>query len=750
MRQPAVIVSFFLLLSISWCATGLSAPDERIEKPIGFHVKLDLDRDVYSKTQYQRPPQFALWIENQASGEIRTLYVTQKLGRGSWNGKSTVPVTLPYWVSRYNQQTGTTGDPTSEQPLADAITQPTPTDQFQLSFLVNRAQQWDCYVEINVSGDFNERFPNETDDGTKDTYGNGQPSLVYRASLPQGPESRAEFQLVGRTSQHSTSPELFEDLTGITTARQLLARAQVEGSPERLENRPARLEWLQDAGFGMFIHWSHDSQIGSVISHSMAGASDEYIQWFVDELPKTFVPKDWDPDAIARLAKIAGMQYVVLTAKHHSGFCLWDSQTTDFKITNTPYATDILPGYVAALRRQGIQVGLYYSPEDFNWLHQHGHPVCRRGEHFVDPDEDPEYREFVRRQVTELFSQYGPIDMLFIDGEGEEITKHVCWSLQPNCLITRGAIETPEQFVPGRPPEGPWEACLTMGTQWQYKPTNDEYKSGTRMIEILIETRAKGGSLLLNVGPRPSGQLPIEQESRLREIALWHAVNGQSIHNTRPWIIPREDNIWFTRQKDGDTVYAFLTGIPEWPRGSRKEFLLKSIQATDQTRISVLGHAGLLSEYAPSVDAEPRFEQTGDGLKISVCRAQRLYNNHKWHNPVVVKLDHVQPAMATPPYAETGKATIQNDGGVTLEGELIELAGAAQVEIGFELQEFLGFEKAMYNTQWTATAMRQMDNPGPFRLRVRGLKPNTNYQYRTIVKHPQLTVRGDHVRFTTK
>ncbi len=515
-------------------------------------------------------------------------------------------------------------------------------------------------------------------------------------------------------------------------------------------NRPEKLEWLQDAGFGMFIHWSHDSQIGSVISHSMAGASDEYINWFVHELPKTFTPKQWDPDAIAGLARLCGMQYVVLTAKHHSGFCLWESKTTDFTIMNTPYGKDILPDYIAALRRHGIKVGLYYSPEDFYWLHRHGHPVCRRGAHFIDPDDDPEYRDFVTRQVTELFSQYGPIDMLFIDGEGEETTKQVCWKLQPDCLITRGAIETPEQFVPGRPPQGPWESNLTMGTQWQYKPTNDDYKSGTRIIELLIEARSKGGSLLLNVGPKPNGALPIEQESRLREVALWHAVNGESIHDTRPWVVAREENTWFTKNKESDTLYVFLTGLPDWKRGDRKDFTLHSVQATEHTDISVLGHAGLLSEYAPTIDVTPRFRQTEHGLTISVCRAQRLYTNHKWHNPVVVKLQHVAPAIETPPYAETVRATTQGQGSVILEGKLLELAGAETVQVGFELQEYLGFAEATYNTKWSATSTQQLAATGEFRLRVKGLKPGTEYQYRALVQHPKITVRGDHLRFMAK
>lgn len=518
----------------------------------------------------------------------------------------------------------------------------------------------------------------------------------------------------------------------------------------KLDNRPERLEWLQDAGFGLFIHWSLDSQLGSVISHSMAGASRDYIEWFINDLPRTFMPKQWDPDETARLAKLSGVQYVVLTAKHHSGFCLWDTQTTDFKITNTPYGRDVLPGYVKALRDQGIQVGLYYSPEDFAWLHRHGYPVCRRGEQLLDPDKDPAYKDFVRRQVTELFSNYGAIDVLFIDGIGMEITKEVCWSLQPNCLITRGAIETPEQFVPGRPPEGPWESCITMGTQWQYKPTNDDYKSGTRLIELLIETRAKGGALLLNVGHKPNGELPIEQESRMREIALWNVVNHRSILNTRPWIVTREGDIWFTKEKDADTVYAFLTRVPDWSRGSRKEFVLHSVKATERTEISVLGHGGVFSEYQPGNDVTPRFEQTENGLTLSVCRAQRLYNNHKWHNPVVVKLTHVQPAVAVPPYAETVKAKSVGKGSLVLEGDLLELGGAAEVTVGFEWQEYLGFAEAMYNTTWTATSTRKQSQKGRFKIEVRGLPTGKEIQYRAVVKHPQLILRGDHKRITVK
>jgi len=526
--------------------------------------------------------------------------------------------------------------------------------------------------------------------------------------------------------------------------------AQPETPPKANRNKPERLEWLQDAGFGMFIHWSHDSQIGSVISHSMVGASQEYLEWFISDLPKTFNPKRWDADEIAALAKLCGMKYVVLTTKHHSGFCLWDTKTTDFNIMNTPYGKDVVADYVRALRRHGLAVGFYFSPEDFHWLYRNGYTVRRRGGGRPDADSHEKYAEFTRAQLTELFTNYGPVDMLFIDGEGEELTKQVTWDLQPDCLITRGAIETPEQYVPGRAPEGPWESCITMGTQWQYKPTNDEYKSGTRMIEILIETRAKGGALLLNVGPKPNGELPKEQEERLREIALWQVVNGESIRNTRPWIVTNEENIWFTKKKDKNTVFAFLTRVADWSRGQRKEFLLRSVRATDDTRISVLGHAGEVVEYNPSADPTPRFRQTEAGLELSVVRAQRLYNNHKWHNPLVVKIENVEPAFQRPPHIETLGAKSLGNGKIRFSGKLVDLAEADQVEVGFEYQVYGGFSAAMHNTQWSQSPLAAVDKPGEFAAEVEGLKPGETYQYRAMGKHPKITMRGDHKRVDVK
>ncbi len=414
-----------------------------------------------------------------------------------------------------------------------------------------------------------------------------------------------------------------------------------EDLPKEPTNDSQRCDWFKDQALGMFIHWSVDSQLGSVISHSMVGASEDYLQRFVNELPKTFLPKKFDPEEWARLAKLAGMKYVVFGTKHHSGFCMFDTKTTDFSVMNTPYGKDITHKVVDAFREKGIHVGFYFSPDDFHVLYKQGHDISRRRPEAL-PTNNPELMRHNKAQLKELLSTYGPIDVLFIDGEPEGL-KQLAWRMQPDILITRGAMETPEERIPGKPMPSPWEACFTLGTQWHYKPTNEDYKSGTRLIEMLIETRAKGGNLLLNVGPKPDGEIPIEQTARLRELALWLFINREAIYEIRPWYITNEENIWFTRGKDTDTVYAFVTRM-DWPKGERKTVVLKSVRATPQTEVSVLGQSGRVLEYRPEVDPQTTWTQTAEGLSISAMRAQRIYNNSKWPNPVVVKITHAEYA----------------------------------------------------------------------------------------------------------
>lgn len=414
---------------------------------------------------------------------------------------------------------------------------------------------------------------------------------------------------------------------------------------EKLGNRPERLEWFRDLGFGLFVHWSVDSQLGSVISHSLVGASERYIRRFFETLPKTFSPHRFDPDDWAVLAKLAGFEYVVFTTKHHSGFCMYDTSLTDFSIMNTPYGKDITAEIVRAFRKQGIAVGFYFSPDDFHFLHKQGKPISRSRPGVIPP-QNPPLLEYDRAQIRELLTKYGDIDIMFLDGAAEGL-RELCWELQPNIVVTRGAIETPEQRIPDAPLEGPWEACMTMGTQWHYKPQYETYKSGVELIETLIETRAKGGNLLLNIGPKPNGELAIKQEERLRHIALWNFVNGEAIHGVRPWAVTRENNIWYTKKKDEDTVYAFVTKSTEhqnhWRFGEPNHLTLRYVKAREDTEIEVLGQSGEELEYRLDVIPRTRWHQSELGLHITATRAQRLYNDATWPNPIVLEITHAEP-----------------------------------------------------------------------------------------------------------
>jgi alpha-L-fucosidase len=373
----------------------------------------------------------------------------------------------------------------------------------------------------------------------------------------------------------------------------------------------------------------------------MVGASPDYLDSYLNELPKSFNPNRYDPEEWMRLASLAGAKYMVLTAKHHSGFCLWDTKTTDFNIMNTPYGKDILRSYVEACRKYNLKVGFYFSPEDFQFLHRQGHLIRRKAE-YADISNNQELLAHDRRQVQELLTEYGEIDVIFFDAFDNRALVEYVHKLQPGCLVTRGEMSTPEQEIPDRPLPGPWEACFTLGTQWQFKPTNEEYKSGRELIEMLIDIRAKGGNLLLNIGPDPSGMIPFEQERILRELGLWIFVNRESVQGTRPWPVIREGKIWFTRSKKADDVYLFLTGEDSWPLGARRQFTLRQVQATTATTISVLGQNSRVVEYHPEINPEARFKQMPGSLLISVVRAQRLYNNRSWSNPPVVKLTNVK------------------------------------------------------------------------------------------------------------
>ena len=512
-------------------------------------------------------------------------------------------------------------------------------------------------------------------------------------------------------------------------------------------NRPERLEWFRDLGFGMFIHWSVDSQIGSVISHSLVGADERYRKRFFEDLPKSFDPRKYHPRDWAVLAKLAGMKYVVFTTKHHSGFCMYDTKTTDYSIMKTPYAKDVFGELVKALREQGLAVGVYFSPDDFHYLHRVGKLIDRDPgdalRHLrpgLMPQDDPKFMEFTKAQIRELMTSYGPIDVVFIDGRADGI-RDLIWQINPDTVVSRGAILTPEQRIPGVPLDQPWESCITMGTQWHYKPTHETYKSGTQLVEMLIETRAKGGNLLLNVGPKPDGELPIEQEERLREFALWNMAFGESLDGVRPWVVSNEGDVWFTKKKNEDTVYAILTKVGSWPLGDRRKVTLRSVKASAKTTVQVLSQTGEALEYRPDVDAKPKWKQTEAGLELDVMMAQRLYNDRKWPDPVAVKITHVTPGLR-PPAVESASST-RTGARATLRGVLKDLGQAPSVEVGFEYRRRKRAEELYEKDEaWKPTPLVKRTATGEFSAEIDGLVEGETYEFRALVQHPLMTIRG--------
>ncbi len=318
--------------------------------------------------------------------------------------------------------------------------------------------------------------------------------------------------------------------------------AQVSG------NRPTRVAWFRTLGLGLFIHWSVDSQLGMVISHSLVGASDDYVRRYFDDLPKTFCLEHFAPDEWARLAAVRdsamwSSRRSITTASACSRRPPPTSTSCTRPISGTSpgrwsrrFAGRASPS--ASTSRPMISPSL------------RGRASRLRGRQEVDPLHNPDLMALNRVQLRELLTNYGPVDLLFFDGQAEGL-KQLAWELQPDVVVTRGDMATPEQRLPDRALPGPWESCITMGTAWQYQPTNETYKSGRDLILLLAEARAKGGNLLLNVGPKPDGALPEEQVSRLMELGLWNFINAEAVFGTEACELTREPGVVYPARGHG-------------------------------------------------------------------------------------------------------------------------------------------------------------------------------------------------------
>ena len=345
---------------------------------------------------------------------------------------------------------------------------------------------------------------------------------------------------------------------------------------------PSPVEAWQAMRFGMFVHWGPVAQKGTEIGWSR-GRQVPIAEY--DQLYKTFDPSRFDADAWVTLAKDAGMRYLVLTAKHHDGFCLWPSRYTDYDIASTPYKKDILAALSAACRRQGIQFGVYYSLADW---HHPDYPLGSPGGKTHKPAPDmPRYFGYVERQTAELIDNYGPLGVMWFDGEWEKpwtnaygaqleaelkarqpgllVNNRICKGRQGMKGTTqdtgrvKGDFDTPEQRVGKFQRDRPWESCITLCRQWAWKP-GDKMKSLETCIRTLLQTIGGDGNLLLNVGPRPDDTIEPRQVARLKEMGAWIRRYSTAIYGTRGG--PYKPGKWGASTCKGNKLYLFVT---RWP-----------------------------------------------------------------------------------------------------------------------------------------------------------------------------------------
>jgi alpha-L-fucosidase len=365
---------------------------------------------------------------------------------------------------------------------------------------------------------------------------------------------------------------------------------------ESREQRDVRMEWWRNARFGLFIHWG----LYSIPAGEWNGTTN-HAEWIrttaqiplteYDKFVSQFNPTRFDAGAVVRMAKDAGMKYIVITSKHHDGFCLFDSKSTDFDIMSTPFKRDALKELADACHREGIKICWYYSIMD--WHHPDYLPRrdWEKGRS-TEAANFNRYVEYMKGELKELLTNYGEIGVLWFDGEWEENwnPKHgkdlydYVRKLQPNIIINNrvgagrsgmegmnvegefaGDFGTPEQEIPSTGIPGvDWETCMTMNDHWGYNKHDNNWKSSKELIRTLADIASKGGNFLLNIGPTSEGIFPETSIERLRGLGEWMKVNGGSIYGTSA--SPFRQLVWgrCTQKpiEDGTRLYLHVF---EWP-----------------------------------------------------------------------------------------------------------------------------------------------------------------------------------------
>ena len=382
----------------------------------------------------------------------------------------------------------------------------------------------------------------------------------------------------------------------VTICLILISSLLINSCEERKTEETDRMDWWREARFGLFIHWG----LYSIPAGEWNGSTNhaEWIRYTAqipldqyNELVSKFNPEKFDASEWVSIAKQAGMKYIVITSKHHDGFCLWDSKETDFDVMSTPFKRDILKELSDACSREGIVLCFYHSIMD--WHHPDYLPRRKwEVDREVKDADMGRYVAYMKNQLNELLTNYGEIGVLWFDGEWEETWTHedgkglynYLRNSYPGLIINNrvdkgrtdmagmtkdgsfvGDFGTPEQEVPSTGLPGvDWESCITMNDNWGYNKSDNNWKSSEELIRTLIDITSKGGNFLLNVGPTSEGLFPDSSIKRLNDIGEWMKINSEAIYGTHAG--PFHELPWgrCTRKVKGKNSLLYFF-VFDWP-----------------------------------------------------------------------------------------------------------------------------------------------------------------------------------------
>ncbi|MBN1851712.1 MAG: alpha-L-fucosidase [Pirellulales bacterium] len=521
---------------------------------------------------------------------------------------------------------------------------------------------------------------------------------------------------------------------------------------ETKEQRDCRMQWWRDARFGMFIHWGVYSVPAGTYQGKKIGGIGEWIMHSA-KIPvaeykayaKEFNPVKYDADAWVRLAKEAGMKYIVITSKHHDGFALFDSKVTDWDVVDaTPYGKDLLRPLEQACKKHGLRLGFYYSQAQ-DWNHPGGAKAGYQEGDGWDDAHKGDYDQYLKKvaypQVHEILTQYD-LDILWWDtpvwmNESRAKLLRTLIQLRPGLITNNrlgggfsGDSETPEQHIPATGiPGRDWETCMTMNDTWGYKSYDENWKTTATLIHNLVDITSKGGNYLLNVGPTSLGEIPQPSIDRLKEVGKWMAVNGQAIYGTHASPCRKPD--WgriTTKDLEGGNTRLHLC-VFDWPEDGTID-----VPVANQVR-----HCSLLAN--PARKFEVRASEM-EGIQVQLAGAAP--------DPVcsVIVLDligspnvieqHVRQAEDGSIVLKAIDAAIHNPG----DGQHAAYeSGGKKDNIGYWLDPRAWIEWSFHVTQ-----------PGAMNVEVEIGTPHSGSQFRVIAGNQTTTVTapstGDYDQYT--